>query len=376
MIAAKIDPVSTYARMQPGAPACADLESGTALDLCRARPRRRPHRRLAGAEARTGQRRADRDDSRATAPRCWCCSSPRSAPARSSCRSTGGSPRPSSSRSSRTPSRVLLFADDGFAATAAATAAAAARPSWSSTSPSWCRTRAAGAAARTRRRDWESAGHPALHVGDERPAEGRDPDRGQRLFRLHQLHLRQRCRPEQRVPVRHADVPHRRPVRRLRCTPIHAGGSVLISRGFDAPGDARAARRSGARRHPLFLGAANGAGLWQAAGLRPGEAARHILTWATGGAPNPAAQVERFVRAGINMSNGFGMSETGSNFGMPMDDPDRLIAKAGCCGLPYACGRGEDGRRGGRGPAARRHRRIVDRRPERHAGLLEPAGGE
>src|SRR5688572_1900947 len=28
MIAAKIDPVSTYARMQPGATACTDLESG------------------------------------------------------------------------------------------------------------------------------------------------------------------------------------------------------------------------------------------------------------------------------------------------------------------------------------------------------------
>jgi fatty-acyl-CoA synthase len=46
--------------------------------------------------------------------------------------------------------------------------------------------------------------------------------------------------------------------------------------------------------------------------------------------------IERFVRAGIPMSNGFGMSETGSNYGMPMDDPDLVVAKGGTCGLPYA----------------------------------------
>ena len=37
-----------------------------------------------------------------------------------------------------------------------------------------------------------------------------------------------------------------------------------------------------------------------------------------------------------HMSNGFGMSETGSNYGMPMDDPDLVVAKGGSCGLPYA----------------------------------------
>jgi fatty-acyl-CoA synthase len=35
------------------------------------------------------------------------------------------------------------------------------------------------------------------------------------------------------------------------------------------------------------------------------------------------------------MSDGFGMSETGSNFGMPVHDPEVLLAKAGSCGLPY-----------------------------------------
>jgi fatty-acyl-CoA synthase len=35
------------------------------------------------------------------------------------------------------------------------------------------------------------------------------------------------------------------------------------------------------------------------------------------------------------MSDGFGMSETGSVSGMPVNDPELLIAKAGSCGLPY-----------------------------------------
>jgi fatty-acyl-CoA synthase len=61
----------------------------------------------------------------------------------------------------------------------------------------------------------------------------------------------------------------------------------------------------------------------------------HLTVYATGGAPNPRAQIERFVRAGIRMSDGFGMSETGSNFGMPVLDPEVLLAKAGSCGLPY-----------------------------------------
>jgi fatty-acyl-CoA synthase len=75
--------------------------------------------------------------------------------------------------------------------------------------------------------------------------------------------------------------------------------------------------------------------LWQQPGFDPAKL-RHLKYWATGGAPNPAAQIERFLRAGIAMSNGFGMSETGSNYGTPMDDPEKAIGKPGSCGLPYA----------------------------------------
>jgi fatty-acyl-CoA synthase len=74
--------------------------------------------------------------------------------------------------------------------------------------------------------------------------------------------------------------------------------------------------------------------LWDQENFRP-EMLQRLAVYATGGAPNPRAQVERFVRAGIRMSDGFGMSETSSNFGMPVNDPELLLAKAGSCGLPY-----------------------------------------
>lgn len=54
-----------------------------------------------------------------------------------------------------------------------------------------------------------------------------------------------------------------------------------------------------------------------------------------GGASNPAAQIERFVDAGIPMSDGFGMTETCSNFGMPVGDAALLKEKAGSISLPY-----------------------------------------
>jgi fatty-acyl-CoA synthase len=117
--------------------------------------------------------------------------------------------------------------------------------------------------------------------------------------------------------------------------PLLGGGAVLISKGFDP-------ERTLARLGDPALGVTHYFSvpqmaqiLWQQPGFDP-ERVRHIKVWATGGAPNPAAQIERFVRAGIKMSNGFGMSETGSNYGTPMDDPDKVIAKAGSCGLPYA----------------------------------------
>jgi fatty-acyl-CoA synthase len=116
--------------------------------------------------------------------------------------------------------------------------------------------------------------------------------------------------------------------------PLSAGGAVWISKGFDVVKTlARIADPALGVTH-YFSVPQMAQMLWNHDGFDPAML-RGLQVWATGGAPNPAAQIERFVREGINMSDGFGMSETGSNFGMPVADKAQLIAKAGSCGLPY-----------------------------------------
>ena len=117
-------------------------------------------------------------------------------------------------------------------------------------------------------------------------------------------------------------------------TPLQAGATLLLSRGFDtATTLARLGDRALGITH-YFSVPQMAQMLWKAPHFTPGKLAG-LRVYATGGAPNPRAQIERFVRAGIPMSDGFGMSETCSNFGMPVDDPNLLIAKAGSIGLPY-----------------------------------------
>jgi fatty-acyl-CoA synthase len=137
--------------------------------------------------------------------------------------------------------------------------------------------------------------------------------------------------------------------------PLLAGAAVLISQGFDAEKTlSRIADPSLGVTH-YFSVPQMAQRLWQLPGFDPAMLLG-LTVYAMGGAPNPAAQIERFVRAGVKMSDGFGMSETGSNFGMPVADPDLLIAKAGSCGLPYLSlrcrivdGAGTDVRDGERG---------------------------
>lgn len=53
----------------------------------------------------------------------------------------------------------------------------------------------------------------------------------------------------------------------------------------------------------------------------------------TGGAPHPAPQIRAWLDDGVSIVDGYGMSEAGTVFGMPLDRA--LIAeKAGCVGIP------------------------------------------
>ena len=118
-------------------------------------------------------------------------------------------------------------------------------------------------------------------------------------------------------------------------TPILAGATLLVSAGFD-PGQTLARLSDPALGITHYFSVPQMASMmWNAPGFRP-EMLQGLQVYATGGAPNPRAQIERFVGAGIPMSDGFGMTETCSNFGMPVADRAQLVAKAGSCGLPYA----------------------------------------
>jgi fatty-acyl-CoA synthase len=59
-----------------------------------------------------------------------------------------------------------------------------------------------------------------------------------------------------------------------------------------------------------------------------------LVCMTTGGAPNPAANVQRWLDDGVVMADGFGMSEVGSAFNMPIDDVGVIRAKVGSSGLP------------------------------------------
>ncbi len=115
--------------------------------------------------------------------------------------------------------------------------------------------------------------------------------------------------------------------------PIMFGGTVWISAGF-VPDRTIALMADEALGITHYFSVPQMATvIWQHPDFAP-EKLHSLKMYVTGGAPNPKAQVERFAHAGIRFSDGFGMSETGSNFAMPVHDVDRLIAKAGSCGLP------------------------------------------
>jgi len=105
---------------------------------------------------------------------------------------------------------------------------------------------------------------------------------------------------------------------------ILCGGTVWISAGFDAAMTiARMADRDLGVTH-YFSVPQMATVIWQHPDFTP-EKLHGLKLYVTGGAPNPKAQVERFAKAGIRFSDGFGMSETGSNFAMPVLDEARLL---------------------------------------------------
>ncbi len=116
-------------------------------------------------------------------------------------------------------------------------------------------------------------------------------------------------------------------------TPLFAGGAVWISEGFDPE------QTLGRMVDPMlavthyFSVPQMAATLWN----RPefdAQKLQKLAVWVIGGAPHPRAQAERLIRAGIRISDGFGMSEVGSAFAVPPFEFPVMLGKAGTCGLP------------------------------------------
>lgn len=116
-------------------------------------------------------------------------------------------------------------------------------------------------------------------------------------------------------------------------SPIQAGAALLISKGFDPEMTLKRMTDPTYGVTHYFSVPQMAATLWNQPSFEA-EKLRNIVSWAIGGAPNPKAQSQRYAGAGIRISEGFGMSETGSNFAMPAHDLETLCRKAGSCGLP------------------------------------------
>jgi fatty-acyl-CoA synthase len=116
-------------------------------------------------------------------------------------------------------------------------------------------------------------------------------------------------------------------------TPLFAGGAVLISEGFD-PEQTLARMTDPALNVTHYFSVPQmAATLWNRPEFDAGKLQK-IVAWAIGGAPNPKAQSERFVGAGVRVSEGFGMSEAGSCTAIPPFELPEMLRKAGSCGLP------------------------------------------
>lgn len=72
--------------------------------------------------------------------------------------------------------------------------------------------------------------------------------------------------------------------------------------------------------------------LRQEASFAPNQL-RHLTAIFTGGAPHPEVQIRSWLRDGIPIVDGYGMSEAGTVFGMPLDIA-LIDKKAGCVGMP------------------------------------------
>jgi len=109
------------------------------------------------------------------------------------------------------------------------------------------------------------------------------------------------------------------------------GATVLISDGFE-PG--RTLERLGdpALGVTHYFSVPQMAAMLRAHPTFDPARLRRLTALFTGGAPHAAHAIRQWLADGIAIVDGFGMTETGCTFGMPLDK-DLISAKAGCVGF-------------------------------------------
>ena len=115
-------------------------------------------------------------------------------------------------------------------------------------------------------------------------------------------------------------------------SPLVRGGTVLVSDGFEPSRTmARLSDPQLAVSH-YFCVPQMASMLREAPDFDPANL-RGLTGIFTGGAPHSAAAIREWLDDGICVAHGYGMSETGTVFGMPVNR-DVIAAKAGSVGLP------------------------------------------
>jgi fatty-acyl-CoA synthase len=117
-------------------------------------------------------------------------------------------------------------------------------------------------------------------------------------------------------------------------TPLLVGGSVLISQKFDAAVTYQRLADPQLHISHYFCVTQTAMLMRQLPGF-DGRKLAHLTALITGGAPNPAAHILRWLEDGVMMVNGWGMSEICSALAQPIGDLERIRRNPGSVGLPH-----------------------------------------
>jgi fatty-acyl-CoA synthase len=116
--------------------------------------------------------------------------------------------------------------------------------------------------------------------------------------------------------------------------PLLVGGTVLIGQKFEAQATYERLADPALGITHFFAVTQMAMMMRQLAGF-DGRRLAHLTAFITGGAPNPAAHILRWLDDGVMMVNGWGMSEICSAVAQPVGDVERIRAHPTAVGLPH-----------------------------------------